>query len=200
MRWIQSCAIYCLLGVLIGFAVGYGISVLNNDGFFTSWHRLTSGVRFKEITDISSEALWAQATDGTLYSWEFDCFQTPDCNVWTKSKSLPAESPAAGRLVRKSDSCLFPEFRLMRKPPSNHLACEQVQILGPEFGDTYYFVLLEDGSIWLWDFSSSLIVDIHLQLLCPSVGLVIAIIVFVLVMIRGTTEQEVRAGNSPEDG
>jgi hypothetical protein len=173
--------VFCVLGIALGAALGYGLSILRSEGLFTPWRQLEAPVKFTAIRAISLPTLWAEGTDGRFYSFDYYCFQTPDCQQWIKAKNPPLENqPADERLVRKSDSCDAPRYRFMRKPPGRPVDCASVDILGIETLTVDYFALLEDGSIWRWEMIGSQIDEIWSTLFCWILGLILGITSFMI--------------------
>jgi hypothetical protein len=177
--------VFSVLGIAVGFGIGHLVTALNNEGLFTSWKQLDSSPKFKQIEDVSSEMVWAKAEDGKLYSWKFYCSRDPSCQQWVEVKELSNDTNYAyGQLIKKSDSCQNQSFRFYTKPPGNTIDCLQVEFAGIETGTSVHFALLDDGTMWAWQFTGTMIVDIFLTIWFSIGGLILGIIIFIVFMIR----------------
>ena len=186
--------VFSVLGNAVGFGIGYIVTILNNEGLFISWKQLDSHLEFEKIADVTSQTVWARASDGKLYSWDSNCDRETKCNRWVETKGIPniiyggPEQP-----MIKNDSCQIRKFRFIGKLPGNLLECAQGSFLGFDSETTVYYALLDDGTIWTWRFSRSMIVDIFLTILFSFGGLVLGILVFFVFMIRRSGENKTKA-------
>lgn len=107
---------FSIPGSVFGFGIGNIGVALNNEGLFTSWEPLDSSQKMEHIVDISFQTIWAQTSDGKLYSSKFYCDQTPDCNRWIEAKDISENTNFAyEQPVKKNDSCIIPSFSSSEK-------------------------------------------------------------------------------------
>lgn len=174
-----------VLGIAVGFGVGYVVVVLNNEGLFTSWKQLDGDFRFETISDVTSQIVWANTSDGKLYLWDSNCYNdTNSCDQWVETEKIPEDLHNDGeRPMVKGGSCEVRGFVFFRQP-SGMVECAQGWFAGPEFGSVVYYALLDDGTIWTWHFSGSMIFDIVIPIFFAFGGLIVGIISFIFFIIR----------------
>ena len=161
--------VFSVLGIAVGFSAGYSIVVLDNEGLFSSWKLLNGSLKFEQIIDATSQTVWAQTKDGKFYSWNFNCL---NCNQWVETQEVPTDLYDFGeRSMIKDVTCETRGHKFFRKPPGNIVECARGWFAGPEFGTVAYYALLEDGEIWTWQHSSSMIFDIVVPIFFLLVGL-----------------------------
>ncbi len=176
---------FSVLGIVVGFGVGYIVTVLNNEGLFASWKQLDSSKKFENIVDISFQTIWAQTSDEKLYSLDFYCDSDPNCNQWIEAKDMPEDTNYAyEQPVKKSDTCKIPSFQFFRELSGNPIECAQIEFYGMESQTNASFALLDDGKIWSWEYTSSRIVDIVVPIFFSLGGLTLGIIAFIVFVIR----------------
>jgi|SRR5688572_4034080 len=185
---------FSILGIAVGFGIGNIGVALNNEGLFTSWKQLDSSQKFEQIVDISFQTIWAQTSDEKLYSWKFYCNRNSDCNRWIEAKDIPENTNFAyEQPVKKSDACRIPSFQFFREVPGNPIECAQIEFYGMENQTNASFVLLDDGKIWSWQFTSSMIVDLLVLVRFSLSGLILGITFFIIFMIRRKKKHEFQA-------
>jgi hypothetical protein len=151
---------------------------------FSSWILLDSSVEFKQIVEVTSQNIWAQSDDGKIYSWNFNCYLGPKCNEWIKTEAVPADLHEFGEQpMEKSNSCQAVARKPIKEPPSKEVECARGQYAGPEYGESVYYALLGDGSLWALRTSSSLIVVYVLPIYFSFGGLILGIIASIVFMI-----------------
>jgi hypothetical protein len=176
---------FSILGIAVGFGIGSIGVALNNEGLFTSWKQLDGSQKIEHIVDISFQRIWAQTSDDKLYSLKFYCNRDPDCNRWIEARDIPENTNFAYELpVKKSDLCRIPSFQFFREVPGNPIECAQIEFYGMENQTNASFALLDDGKIWSWKFTSSMIVDLLVPLRFSLGGLILGITFFIIFMIQ----------------
>lgn len=112
--------VFSVLGSAVGFGVGCIVVTLNNEGLFATWKQLDGSLKFEQIVDVTSQTIWAQTSDGKIYSRGSSCYHEAQCNTWAETKEVPNlvyDGPEQPMI--KSDSCQITRFRFLRKPPGN---------------------------------------------------------------------------------
>jgi hypothetical protein len=191
--------VFSVIGIVFGFGVGYFVTNLNNEGLFTSWKQLDGSQRFKNLVDVSFQKIWAQTSDEKLYAWEFYCDHGPHCNQWIEVKDLPDDTNNAfEQPVIKSDLCKITTFQFFREVPGHSIECAQIEFYGMENKTNASFALLDDGTVWLWIFTGSMIVNLIVPAIFSFAGFVIGIMLFSFFMLRrrNNKTQSVETGNS----
>ncbi|GEM_PF-6400697 len=183
---VFSFTIFSSLGIITGLGIGKVVLQLENEGLFSSWKLLDSSQEFETILEATTQTIWAQSIDGYLYTWNSNCYLEISCDQWTEAKEIPQdihdfwETP-----MEKSDSCPNRDYKYLGAPPGNLIECARSWLAGPEFGEIVYYALLDNGEIWTWHHSSSMIFNmIIVPLICGPFGLFIGIGAFIIFMVQ----------------
>ncbi len=80
--------LFCILGIIVGIGLGYGVLILDSNGLFSSWELLNGSQQFEKIIRADTQTVWAQASDGKVYSWDTNCIRE-NCNQWVEVKEIP---------------------------------------------------------------------------------------------------------------
>jgi hypothetical protein len=169
--------IIVFFGMAIGFWVGSTIENLPSTGVFTSWELLKSPVKFIKISDASSDGVWAQTIDNKLYFWGFGNLCSGKLNVkclqWVETANVPSNA-------HKNDVAPMSKGKdCPKKYPGEIAECIFLPLGGPGF---YYFALLKDGTLWEWSSPSPTDVPLLSMFICPSIGLLLGIVVAVALL------------------
>jgi len=146
---------FCILGV----AIFVMIALVDYQGAFVTWVPLDSHLKFTRIVDANSLTIRAQTIDTRLYSFHLDnfCITQSECNQWVEIKEISDLNYAGNPLIERGISCnelKHPMF--FREPPGNIVECIHAEEFAiPEMRSIVYYVLLDDGSILVWDFTNS---------------------------------------------
>lgn len=174
--------VFSVLGIAVGFGVGHVVVILDNEGLFSSWKLLDGSLKFEQIIDATSQTVWAKTNDGKLYSWKFNCL---NCNRWIETQDVPTDLYDSGeRSMIKDITCETDSYKFFRQPPGHLVECARGWFAGPEFGTVVYYALLEDGKIWTWQHTSSMVFDIIVPISFSFGGLILGIIAFMVFVIR----------------
>jgi len=181
-------ALFVLLAGLLGMAIALLIPAAYGGRPSGSWQRLAqSPVKLTRlVADIpmsyGAGELYANTADGTLYALPWH----DPAGAWSKRDAVapPQAKPAQG---------LCPEGYTAPEPPSKPKTPGVVVdsyatgYCGPDGGIDVYFVLLEDGSIWVLESSFSGIAysfGLLIMACCGLVGLIVGLLAgYVLVRI-----------------
>ncbi|HXD10923.1 MAG TPA: hypothetical protein VN653_12740 [Anaerolineales bacterium] len=178
---ILTFILFSVSGIGLGYLTGLLAASIANDSSFSSWISLESSTKFKSIVDVTSKTIWAQSEDGKLYAWNFICYGNIPCKQWAETLEVPSDAHDFGeRPMEKSTSCQTGSVDTIKQPPGNLIECARGRYSGPEYGESVYYALLEDGSLWALNTSSSLIVFYVLPIYFSIGGLVLSIIVFMI--------------------
>jgi len=193
MRKLKSCllelfffVLFCILGIIVGIGIGYGMLILDAYGIFSSWELLNGNQQLEKIMSADTQTVWARASDGKVYSWDTNCFRE-NCNQWVEVKEIPKDIDDWERLVI-SNSCTLGNG--VRKAPGNVIECAHVVLSGPDFGTTVYYVLMDGGKIWMWEHTNSSIGLEVAPVFGGFFGLIIGFIGFIFFMARRVSKSE----------
>jgi hypothetical protein len=135
--------IFICSGTTLGLRVGNGIDDIQNSGAYTSWVLLNSQVKFTEIVDISRESIWARTMEGNLYVY--------NNAQWKETISVPsnAHENDVSLTMKKGKTC--PDIQdYPKKFPGEVVECAIVSWLDPGGGESFYYALIKDGTLWWW--------------------------------------------------
>jgi len=168
----------------LGFAIGRSFTYLKREGYGKSWKKLDSQTKFVEIVEANTKNVWAQTSDGKLYYFTFRCFGESGCNQWIETQAIPptgihhgAESP-----IERGNPCPYASgFKYLENPPGNIVDCVRAFSLGMDIvpGWIVYYALVDDGTIWVWSYSDSMLDSPFYSFsgLCFGIFLGIAVII-----------------------
>jgi hypothetical protein len=165
----------------LGLAIGKGWSHFRQDGYGSSWKTLSSTPKFVNIVDATPTDVWARASDGKLYYHAYNCWSGSGCYQWIGTPSVPDNTHFGMRPpVDRGSTC--PEansFKYLGNPPGNIIECIRAISIGMDIvpGNIVYYALMEDGTIWAWSYSASMLDGLASEGLGLCSGLMLAIIV-----------------------
>jgi hypothetical protein len=175
---------FSILGISIGFGVGYGLKTLYSEGLFTSWQQLDGSLRFIKLVEVTYDEIWAKTVDGKLYSWSFNCYREEPCNVWLETNEVLGNIHNFGEQSEiKNTSCQILDFKLYRKHPGNVVQCAENSIFGVESSMFSYYVLLENGTIWASHFHPSNIIGL-VMISFSFIGFILGVRAFIVFVNR----------------
>ena len=194
MQKLKSCLLdlfffilFCLLGIIVGIGLGYGVLILDSNGLFSSWELLNGNQQFEKIISANPQRIWAQATDGNVYSWNTNC-NKENCNKWIETKESP-EIIYETEKLEISASCKN-DLVFQRDPPGNVIECVHVAVREADFGMEVYYALLDGGKIWMWEhFGSSIDLEVA-PVFGGFFGLIIGFVGFIFFMARRVAKSE----------
>jgi len=174
---------FCILGWFIGAGIGYGFLILDAQDTFSSWELLSGNHQFEKIVSADSQTVWAQASDGKVYSWNTNCY-LENCNQWVEAKEIPENDFEydTGETLEISNSCNIGDR--VQKTPGQVIECAHFVFSGAGFGTSVYYALLDDGQIWAWEHTNSSIGFEVVPLFFGFLGTITGIIGFIIFMIR----------------
>ena len=175
--------VFCVVGLIIGVGIAYGFLILGGQGVFSSWELLKGDHPFEKIITADNQTVWAQASDGKVYSWNTNCYRE-NCDQWVEAKEIPKNDSEyySGQTLEISNSCGTDDR--VRNAPGKVVECAHVVVSMADFGTTVDYALLDDGQIWMWELSGSNI-EFEVVPLCGGfLGIVAGIVGFIIFMIR----------------
>jgi hypothetical protein len=181
--------IFCAGGMVIGVGSGRVISYLSNEGFFTQWQLLDGSQKFEFGEDATSLSVWARGIDGKLYWWNFNCQTDTSCMKWVDANEIPEDIHAGLKQeMQKSGDCqsMHPS---PQKLPGKVIECANGHSAFESSATTYY-ALLDDGTIWAWRHTSSMLADISISFIFAILGFVAGIITFIVFTINRATKNK----------
>jgi hypothetical protein len=176
---------FSVAGIAIGYFFGATYADLKGEGKFSHWRELGGNLKFEQIVDATSQIIWARTADGTLYSLDTNCARGTTCYEWIEAKEVPADiHQYGGQSMERGSSCTSPQLKYFSNPPGNPVECVRAVTYGMDImpGTTVYYALLEDGKIWAWTYSYSMMDGLIYSVLCTCPGLILGIVAFISFM------------------
>jgi hypothetical protein len=177
-------------GLAIGINIGKNMAYSMREGYGASWKILNSSIKFKKIVEATSKSVWAQASDGKLYYYPFRCYEDSECNQWIETQVVPDDIHFGESPVVKGISCPYADkFKYLKSPPGNMIECVQSFSYGMDIvpGWIVYYALIDDGNIWAWSYSDSMLDSLLYNGLGSCSGLLLGIVasnIFILLRKR----------------
>jgi len=169
---------FCIAGFLVGAVVADGVLT----GDYSGWKLLGSSYEFEQIVEANSYMVLAQAENGNLYAWDSNCLLGIHCRRWIEVSEIPDDMHNEGEMaMQKGDMC-EPQVKLPAGIQDNVIECARGWYAGPEFGHVAYYILLDNGKIWAWRHSSSMIMDIVAPFSFRIGGIVLGFGAFIVFM------------------
>ncbi len=129
--------------------------------------------------NLNRQAVYARSADGKLY--KLSCTNTSSCS-WAEISSIPDSSEA----IIPNNTC--PAGQGSRYPtpypPGKVAASYQADVCGAEFTNQYNYIILQDGSLWMWKRSSNNYEPISGLPLFATVGLVLGTACSLLLFVK----------------
>ena len=98
--------LFSTLGFIFGCVAGIIVAGISYSSVFASWKLLDGPMKFKQITEVTSQNIWAQKDDGKIYSWSFNCYLEARCNKWIETQIIPTGLHEFGEQpMEKGASC-----------------------------------------------------------------------------------------------
>lgn len=186
--FLSSCLTFIafsISGIALGFFTGIIAAGISYTSALASWELLDSSVEFSQIIDVTSQTVWTQSVDEQLYSWNFICYGGIQCKQWVETSEVPDNIHYAGEqpMEKSAISCQAMSSGIIKEPPGKLVECAHGSYSGPEYGQSAYYALLDDGEIWALQTHSSLIEATVLPIIYSIGGFVLSIIVLILFVI-----------------
>jgi hypothetical protein len=182
-RFLASLLLFVILsgaGLAIGIYIGKGLMYLNEEGYWSSWKKLNSRLKFEKIVEANSRNIWAEVSDGKIYHFSFNCYENSTCNQWIETQRVPDGIHSGPELPITKDASCYSANKLeyFENPPGILVECVSAFSLGADImpGRTVHYALVAGGDIWAWSHSGSMLELLIFSVLCPSFGLFLGII------------------------
>jgi hypothetical protein len=180
---------FCVIGSSAGLRVFSVLSDLEYSGTLVRWQWLESRQKFHQIVNADQKGVWVQADNGKTYIYYSVFCDYVICGKWQESTPpsqidllsehlLRSGCKAAYRYYGKEFDSVEPKY-----PPetaASPLECTVVEWREPYNGaeSLVYYVLVDNGDLWMWNHSPSLRRLFGLFIVCPLIGLILGIIVW----------------------
>lgn len=181
--------VFCVLGLIVGVGIAYGFLILGGQGVFSSWELLKGDHQFEKIITADNQTVWAQASDGKVYSWNTNCYRE-NCDQWIQANEVPKNDSEyySGETIDIGSSCGADDR--VRNAPGEVVECARVVVKMADFGTTVYYALLDDGQIWMWQHTGSNI-EFEIAPICGGgLGIMAGIVGFIFFMARRVTKSK----------
>lgn len=178
-RHLLALFAFVALGIVCtGLLVSAG-AYLHDEGFLSRWEHLPGPVRFQEIAEVTSQDLFARATDGTSYFWSLNCSKEAECGQRLQREQEPRVMP--GQYQSQGPDCaqFYDDFLFFPRLAEDVVDCRSGSYLGPGSGTVAYYALTRDGEIYTWSHVASQITDVFLILLTVALGSGAGVVAFV---------------------
>ena len=148
-RKLLSFILISVVVLIVAYSIGSKIAHLQNDGAFDRWEDFSAPVPAEKIVGATSNMLWIQTLDGSIYQGNPYCQQNSDClKQWQEAVSDPSDSPRTDELpLERNQNCRFGDFPAMPKMPQEPIECVRAGARGPYYSSIIYYAILEDGTI-----------------------------------------------------
>ncbi|MFZ5858585.1 MAG: hypothetical protein ACOYZ6_17290 [Chloroflexota bacterium] len=180
--------IFCVLGLIVGTGIAYGFLILGGQGVFSSWELLKGDHQFEKIITVDNQTVWAQASDGKVYSWNTNCYRKI-CNQWTEVEDTSNSIDS----LEIDDSCKMDEYFLTREPRGNLIECARVDMQFVDAWGTTYYALLGNGNILMWEYSNNSISIEVMPFISASWGLIAGALGFIFFTTRKSLKNKNRS-------
>jgi len=135
-----------LLVACLGGILGWSLGWFHFYGYLTQWKRLQNPpFSIATLVQADGSIIYAQATDGTIYS----------CSFWDSScwKPAPLPSPKEPSAIVNLKPCIRtdPAFAVTTAPPPNIYSCVANRVIYADGSGEYRFVLTDDHQVWHWE-------------------------------------------------
>lgn len=143
--------IFTILGVVIGFGVGSGISFFSSMGTFSYWKPLDAAPSVPEkILYANSNSVWIETAQGDIYIHQLNCsILSADCKAWKVEKDgsrfkyyeQPSES---------NEGCTVNVSVRPNAPPNNSIQCTYASRVNTLNDGFTYYALTGDHEVFYW--------------------------------------------------
>lgn len=150
---------------------------LEVSGDFVKWKSLESPQKFQEIVNVEHFHLRARADNGTIYAYTTE---------WKEWKPEPGDGENSGYQISSNCESVYGFAGVQsRYPPPEAVApveCGISVAYHPLAGfvDMAYYVLLDNGEIWMWRHTRDPQQEIVIFLAGLFIGLIVGIIVWLM--------------------
>ena len=196
--FVLSAGLFVLLASLLGMAIGVFAFRAYDRLPHGSWQQLPqppatlTGFVASTPMGVFGGEIYASTADGTLYAYGLE----GTSGEWSKRDALP---PPPSEESYWSGACpegLYKPEGSIRKPrtPGSVVDGHETRYCGPDYTNDVFFVLLDDGSVWVWNrfwagrgqFYGTVIWGFIGLILGLLVGCAVAVIVIIRVAQRGS--------------
>ncbi len=177
--------LFGMAGMMLGFAVtGYWVN-LENSGMFVQWKLLDSPLKFQQFVYSNESEIWGYAENGRFYMYKTEfCQDTPGeaCGKWIEldphGKFVPEIKNVIGSGCKAVYDYYLVESRYPPQTEASPLECMITQVHHPFFGTTglTYYVLLDNGQVWMWKHKPDLINSFKITVYGTLAGLLAGIL------------------------
>lgn len=183
--------VFCILGIIGGIGVGYGILILDANGMFSSWEPLNGNLQIEKIVGANSHEVWVRATDQKVYSWNTNCYRE-NCNQWIEAEEAPEDSYGSMDTLEIGASCKTDYF-FAKEPRGNIIECARVEERFSDLWGNTYYALLDNGKLLMWKHSSNSIVFEVMPFVSAPWGLVAGVLAFLFFTVRRSRKNKNRS-------
>lgn len=181
--------IFCAVGIWVGLKVLPVLIDLQHSGRLVRWQLLESQQKFQQIVDANENGVWVQAENGKYYVYYSVFCKDVVCGKWLESTSPSIFYFQSAKLITSGCKSTY-EFYGQgsdgvepKYPPqktANPLECAVVRWREPYNGaeSLVYYVLLDNGDLWMWNHSPNLRTIFGLLIACSLIGLSSGIIIW----------------------
>ena len=138
------------LGFLVGFMLGFPVGANPPP---VEWVALGKPpVPIKHLLSGSAYSVYVETNNGQIFARDTSCVSDP---CW-ETVDLINSSDWSDQYLTISASCKIEDFEEIKQTHGQLLECASLKYLPmPDGWITAYYVLLEDGSVWVWRYARS---------------------------------------------
>ncbi len=135
------------LGFLAGFTHGYPIGANPP----VEWVALGKPpVPAEHLLSATPYAVYVETNDGQVFAGDANCLSNP---CWSATVDWTDSPGWTDQYLTVSAACKFEDSEDIKEIPGQLLECASLKyVLMPDGYVTAYYVLLEDGSVWVWKY------------------------------------------------
>ncbi|HXQ35108.1 MAG TPA: hypothetical protein VN843_13925 [Anaerolineales bacterium] len=183
--------LFIIIGIWLGFMAFQLWLRVDATDIFVRWQQLKGQQKFEHIFYAHSWEVWAHAITGTDYVYRTGACDEMKCYEWLEAKSDTHFDLGMQQIIRSGCQHSYhyyinsdPLSRLKPRYPPQHTAspaeCVLVIEHNPYNGaeSQIYYVLLDNGDIWMWKYIPDLSGEFILFFAFPLAGLIIGIIIW----------------------
>jgi hypothetical protein len=177
--------LFCAVGIWAGLKVLPVLTDLQYSGRLVQWQLLESEQKFRQIVDASENGVWVQAENGKYYVYYSVFCKAVICGKWLETTSPSIFYFQSAKLITSGCKSTYEWFDEVepKYPPqktANSLECAVVRWREPYNGaeSLVYYVLLDNGDLWMWNHSPDLQITFWLLIACSLIGLSSGIVIW----------------------
>ena len=164
----------------LSFVAGIIWSSVHVEGSFESWRSLKSPPeKAVHLLNTDGNNIWVETENKSIYYTNYDCHKD---GCWIKTDSLPNEDDMSYYSKENGEECNNLGFYPVSQP-ENSIECISIHYDAVDI--VTHYVLMDDGTIWVWSHSFGGITDVEpekcfIGICSGPIGLILGLLVAIL--------------------